>query len=204
MKNKAILVITACSLGAFGCYSTQQNTNTNTAVVQTINANVADVVNNPNSNVVPPPSNSAVPGIPNAPANMKVDKDPTRDAKVQPAPGIPAPDNSEIITTLADKPIQTRVFKNHPQLAKVEVTQDIAAKTKTTKVFLRNGQVKDLPEGRVSDPLTAPAAEILAAVGNVPPGAKPGAETKKAAEGQEQPASDAQPNPPLKQQKRNQ
>ncbi|HZH35620.1 MAG TPA: hypothetical protein VEX64_12315, partial [Pyrinomonadaceae bacterium] len=133
MIRNAIFLSTAISLlAASGCTTTSApsvNTNTNS------NANTAIVVDTSNTsnpiagNVSAPPAatNSSVPGIPNAPSDVKITKeDPTRgNVKIQSA-GTAAPDNSEITIALGENAIETRTFKNHPQLAKVERIQDIA------------------------------------------------------------------------------
>ena len=75
-----------------------------------------------------------------------------------------APDNSEISSRMNDKgePVETRVFKNHPVLTKVERTD---LDNRNIKVYLKNGKVFNLPEGKADNFLTASADEILIAVG---------------------------------------
>ncbi|MDQ4120315.1 MAG: hypothetical protein M3209_02465 [Acidobacteriota bacterium] len=173
MKRKNLLIISALSLSvaATACSTTtapaETNPNTNVAVAQN-NAN-------PIANVPPstPVTNSAVAGIPNAPTNfnMAVKGDPTKNAKVENMAS-PAPDNSEITISLGQYPVETRTFRKHAQLAKVERIQDVANKRTIVKVYLRSGQVKELPENAVQNPMAAPAAEILEAAQNAQP-AKP-------------------------------
>jgi len=75
-----------------------------------------------------------------------------------------APDNSEVSSRMNDKgePLETRIFKKHPVLAKIERTD---LNNQNVKVYLKNGKVVNLPEGRVENFLTAPAENILKAVG---------------------------------------
>ena len=81
------------------------------------------------------------------------------------APAQPAPDNSEVSSVLTNNLVQTRTFKNNPQLLKVEITTIVAENNrKVVKVYLKNGKVKELPEGKISDPLTETADNILKAV----------------------------------------
>ena len=173
MKRKNLLIISALSLSAVAtaCSTTtapgETNANSNVAVLQSNS--------NPIANTAPaasPATNSAVPGIPNAPANANMAKgDPTKNAKVQNITN-PAPDNSEVTFSLGQFPVETRTFKSNAQLAKVERIQDVANKKTIVKVYLRNGQVKELPENVGIDPMRALATEILYAAQNAQP-AKP-------------------------------
>ncbi|MEP6922973.1 MAG: hypothetical protein ABI954_00795 [Pyrinomonadaceae bacterium] len=176
MNRNTILfsVTSALALITLGCggaanenATVNANANSNTAVV--IAANTV----NPTTNVTPPQvGNSSIPGIPNVPGTEKpVSKeDPTRNAKVQTV-SRPGADNSEIFgPTLGADVVETRVFKNNAQIAKIEV---IGINKKTVKVYLRNGQVRELPEGKVGDPLSESAANILKALAGSAPPAKP-------------------------------
>ena len=173
MKRKNLLIISALSLSAVAtaCSTTTApagtNANSNVAVLQSNS--------NPIANAAPaasPATNSAVPGIPNAPANANMAKgDPTKNAKVQNITN-PAPDNSEVTVSLGQFPVETRTFKNNAELAKVERIQDVANKKTIVKVYLRNGQVKELPPNVLGNPMAASAAEILEVARNAQP-AKP-------------------------------
>lgn len=81
----------------------------------------------------------------------------------------PAPDNSEISSTMNSKgvPIETRIFKNNPMLLKTEKTFEDAANP-VTKVYLKNGKVLIVPKGAIAKPETATGDEILRAVGVKP------------------------------------
>ncbi|MCY7376655.1 MAG: hypothetical protein LH472_11905 [Pyrinomonadaceae bacterium] len=81
----------------------------------------------------------------------------------------PAPDNSEISSTMNEKgvPIETRAFKNNPILLKTERTfADI--NNPVTKVYLKNGKVLIVPKGAIADPVTAKGDDFLRAVGVKP------------------------------------
>ncbi len=80
-----------------------------------------------------------------------------------------APDNSEIAVTMNRRgvPIETRIFKNNPRLAKVERTFEDGSNP-VTKVYLKNGKVLMVPKGAISNSATATAAEYLRAVGVEP------------------------------------
>lgn len=91
------------------------------------------------------------------------------DANAPPIPATaatpnPAADNSEISSTMNSKgvPIETRVFKNHPVLAKIERTFEVLDKP-VMKVYLKNGKVLTAPPNAIANPLTATADEILRA-----------------------------------------
>ena len=88
-------------------------------------------------------------------------------------PTRPAPDNSEFSAVLTDMGRETRTFKDHPQLLKVEKL--IEVKKQTIKIYLRGGKVIQLPGEKVPILATAPAAEILRAAGIQTP---TGSETK--------------------------
>jgi len=112
--------------------------------------------NTPSSNTVIniPTNNAAVKKIPMPGKSMQTS-----------APAQPAPDNSEVSSVLTNNLVQTRTFKNNPQLLKVEITTIVAENNrKVVKVYLKNGKVKELPEGKISDPLTETADNILKAV----------------------------------------
>ena len=174
MKRKNLLIISALSLSAVAtaCTTTtapaETNANSNVAVLQSNSNPIANV-----APATPPATNSAVPGIPNAPANMNMAKgDPTKNAKVQNTVVATAPDNSEITISLGQYPVEARTFKSHPQLAKIEKIQDVANKKTIVKIYLRNGQVKEVPENITIEPMSAPAAFIMEVAQNAP-AAKP-------------------------------
>jgi len=79
--------------------------------------------------------------------------------------GVAAPDNSEVTATLARDLVKTRTFKSHPTLVKVEeIMEGGNVNRKTIKVYLKSGAVKEIPDGKIGDPMTVPAADILAAI----------------------------------------
>ncbi len=96
------------------------------------------------------------------------DKNAAPIAAVKASPN-PAPDNSEISSTMNSKgvPIETRVFKNNPMLLKVEKTFEDPVNP-LTKAYLKNGKVLIVPKGALAKPETATGDEILRAVGAKP------------------------------------
>jgi hypothetical protein len=80
----------------------------------------------------------------------------------------PAPDNSEISSTMNNNvPTEIRTFKNNPMLVKMErIFVDV--KNPQIKVYLKNGKVVNVPPGKISNPATVSADEILSAAGIAP------------------------------------
>ena len=80
-----------------------------------------------------------------------------------------APDNSVISTSMNKQgaPIETRTFKDHPMLLKVErVYTDL--KNPTVTVYLKNGKTYDLPKEKIDDIFNVSANDILNAVSVAP------------------------------------
>jgi hypothetical protein len=80
--------------------------------------------------------------------------------------GKAAPDNSEMFAELGEVPIETRVFKNHPQL--IKVVKSGIPPNQTIKVYLKGGRTVDLPGDKITNLGIEPAANILQAVGIQP------------------------------------
>lgn len=154
--------------------STNVGTNVKTAETNNIiNKSVAAAVNQPRANVeIPVNANKIII------QNSTISKDNIRnwDAKKEgvkentPIAGkigkvaTAAPDNSEVSSRMNDKgePLETRVFKNHSVLIKVERTN---LDNRNVKIYLKNGKVLNLPESKADNFLTASADDILTAVG---------------------------------------
>ena len=78
----------------------------------------------------------------------------------------PAPDDSEVKSALGENLVQTRTFRSNPQLDKVEKTTAFVngEPRPSIKVYLKNGQVKEVSASALKDPMSASAADILKAV----------------------------------------
>ena len=78
----------------------------------------------------------------------------------------PLPENSEISTEMNSKGyvLETRTFKDHPVLTKIEKTTITPKKTEL-KVYFKSGKVYAVPEGKLKDFRTASSQEIYQAVG---------------------------------------
>jgi len=144
------------------------NSNANSASVvnqnTAVNLNAANGSSNANAGF--PNINSGMPATPNIPANVAAKDDPTGKIKAQ-LPTASASDDSEVTTALGENLVQTRVFKNQQQIIKVESVTTLGGgkEKKTVKVYLKNGQVRELPEGKIKDAMSEPAANILKAIG---------------------------------------
>jgi hypothetical protein len=76
--------------------------------------------------------------------------------------------DAEIVTTETDGVrTQTRTFKNDPRVERVVVTTDTKTGRRTARVYTTGGQVRDLPEGKVDQALTATGAAVADAAGVV-------------------------------------
>lgn len=170
MNRNAIFLSTVLALAAAGCGGTASApANSNTAAANansnpTLTANVNPNTNNPIANATPEPiKEGKIPGIPDMPGTEKPipKNDPTLNAKPQQIKSA-APDNSEVTTSLDKELVRTRTFKSNPRIAKVEV---FGTDGKLVKVYLKNGQVRELPPGKVADPLVESADNIFKALG---------------------------------------
>ncbi len=138
-----------------------------------VNKTAAASVNQPTANIEPPLNGNV------SIQNFSVSKDnfPTKKGDrivkggvVEPiAPHIEtaelaAPDNSVIISGMNAKgqPVETRTFKNHPVLVKIERTD---LNDGDIKIYLKNGKIAILPESLANNFLTARASDILKVVG---------------------------------------
>jgi hypothetical protein len=164
MKNFYILlfllslgIFSACSSADPGVNSAGNNANTPVNRIDTQN------INAPNANV------NALNPI-GANVNLKASNiQIIKPGKMSPM-GRAAPDNSEIFAELGEVPIETRVFKNHPQL--IKVVKSGIPPNQTIKVYLKGGKTVDLPGDKITNLGTEPAANILQAVG-IQPAAPP-------------------------------
>jgi serine/threonine protein kinase len=82
---------------------------------------------------------------------------------------VAAPDDSEIVTTTDANGVktETRTFKSNPHVARVVVTTD--SNSRRAQVYSHSNEARDLPEGRISNPLEATGDSLALAVGFVSP-----------------------------------
>lgn len=90
-----------------------------------------------------------------------------------------APDDSFIVSGSRGKDfLETRTFKNHPVLAKVEKIMD--GKTIKYKVYLKSGKVVDAPADKMTNMEALAPNNILDAIGMLPkPQTNPQAKTEE-------------------------
>jgi hypothetical protein len=62
---------------------------------------------------------------------------------------------------------QTRTFRNNPRVERVVVTTDTRTGKRTARVYTSGGQVRDLPESKVDEALTATGDAVADAAGFV-------------------------------------
>lgn len=92
-------------------------------------------------------------------------------------PAVTLGDGSEISTILGTKgAIETRTFKNNPQLARLERTTN--GKDVSVKVFLKNGKVVSIAKDKIQNFTNDSAEQILRAAGIEPKPAPQNPETK--------------------------
>lgn len=159
MRNIFLLLLLSivflCSSGCGGTQIASNQSNVNTS-----NVNATPAAANAVNETLTPPANAA-----NANANMPPPTVIKPKASGTPG-GQTAPDNSVVTVSLTKDLVQTRTFKGHPTLLKIEETSpDGDATRKTIKVFLKGGQIKELSPDKIGDPMAEPAAKILAALG---------------------------------------
>lgn len=167
MKKFYVFLILSSIAVLSGCGSSGSTTSSKPATPgNPNNANSVTVIDT----TIPPASNTATaenpipPGFDPTGGNRNVNT-----AKME-APkklGMPAADNSEIFTELAEIPRETRIFKDHPQLLKI-IKSGIPPK-QTVKVYLKNGKVMDMPADQIPNLSAEPALSIINKLGIAPP-----------------------------------
>lgn len=105
----------------------------------------------------------------NANANIQNSVPARRPAPAKTDPLVrPAPDDSEIIAennTDGDL-VETRIFKNHDMIAKVERILTASRRDGRVRIFLKNGRVYELPVSKLKNALKDSPGDIIKAVGS--------------------------------------
>jgi len=168
--RKNFLILFVIFIGfTVGCGGNSSVTNSNSSATVNSGQNNEPINTMPafpaNSNTTVPISNSAPSNYPALPGNVAVKKIPMqRDGATQNGPTQAAPDNSEISSALTENFVQTRTFKNHPQLEKVEATTLTKENNrKVIKVYLKGGKVIEISKDKILDPMVESADNILKA-----------------------------------------
>lgn len=155
----AVIISIAVLIG-FGCSTTPEPDNRKTEIPPTeANTTVASV-NEPGPN-----------NVVNTDSFYERDKRKTRvdanpNAKPEPLVYRAAPENSESATTMTSDGsiLEVRVFKSHPQIAKVEALW-VDPKEKTLKVYLKNGRTVEVTTDRIPNLRDTSSNDILAIAG---------------------------------------
>jgi hypothetical protein len=179
MRNLAItilLALTATLVACSGFFSASNSSNSNAANAELVaapddNANLdidADLEDaNANANVV------------NALPARRPLSTPTPDLLAREAP------DDSVITAENDPDgdlVETRIFKNHDMVAKVERVLPASRRDGTIRVFLRNGKVYEFPVSRMKNALKDSPDDIVRSVGDTVVAAEAQASNKAAAE----------------------
>lgn len=187
IKVSALILVSVVFLG--GC-SSEENTAANTANKKRANSNSqnsAPPVNGETVATTDPNSANAQPV--NAPdrLNEKIEKlrataansaNTGKTSSVKGPPSRPAPEDSTIKAELTDVARETRTFRSHPQILKVEKIHD--GKEGAVKVYLRDGRVFDLSGKSIPSLERETTARILQLVGLAPTPQRPsGGKEKK-------------------------
>lgn len=99
---------------------------------------------------------------------------------IPPPPTRPAPENSEVSTTMGKDGafIETRVFKDHPQILKMEKTWK-SPKDSQIKIWLRNGKMLTIAGDKIESIAAVATATVLSLAGVKPPPPVPPPPTTK-------------------------
>ena len=181
MKNRILILITLTAAAGLACSGSTETAKNSNSPGSASNGNTAV-----NRAAAPgAQSNSAMPAS-NAPgANTSGQKRLVDEPAAQnrpPSQFSEAPEDSTVTSTMNAKGqvYEIRVFRSHPQLAKVEATW-ITPRQKYLELFLRDGNKREVETDKLQNLKTATAAELLqlAGIGTARPAApdksKPGA-----------------------------
>ena len=179
MKEAILLLFVFVTAAlAIGCGGTAEKTaNANNAASGANNSTSANSVlgvdanANPASESEPPAGNIA-----NANTRRQIVD---TSGPVPPPSFKPAAEDSQIAVSMRPdgKILEVRVFKNHPQLAKVESVWD-GKSEKELKFVLRNGKVISKRSDRIENLQTAPTA-VLVEIAGIPPAPPPPASSSR-------------------------
>ena len=165
------------------------NVETNSAAANSANSN-SPITNLPNINSTaetnsPPLQTQSNKSLENSNANnfnspnITINADKIKPKKDElPVGSVAALDDSVIFSESRGRDfVETRTFKNHPVLVKIEKIMN--GKTNVYKVYLKNGKVIDAPEEKMKSYETLSAASILYEIGLQPKPTPNGDEEKK-------------------------
>ena len=152
-----LLLVTALLIACTGYFSGRETANSGSAN-EAVNSLAENANVDPNANAELANANANIQNIPV--------KRPPPTPKEEPLTRI-APDDS-VITAENDPEgdlIETRVFRNHEMLAKVERVLTASRRGGSVRVFLKNGRVYEIPVARLKNALNESPEEIIRTVG---------------------------------------
>jgi len=177
-----LIILTAAVAGACsGSTETAKNSSSSAAASNGNTVANRAAVPGAQSNSAMPASNA--PGV-NVAGQKRLINEPAAPDR-PPSQFSEAPEDSTLTTTMNPKGqvLEIRVFRSHPQLAKVEATW-IGPQQRSVKFFLRNGRTGEVTTATLQDLKTATVAELLEIAGI---GTKGPAATDKSKTGAKQP-----------------
>jgi len=172
MKFFYFVIISIFSISCSSSSTVETNVNSNNSDSAVVSQTNTNVVSQTNTNIEAQADANSYPI-----QNMAVSKRNVRNwgakkggaTDVAPIEATPmsysAPDNSEISSEMNNNvPTEIRTFKDNSMLIKMErIFVDV--KNPQIKVYLKNGKVVNVPPGKISNPATASADDILSAAG---------------------------------------
>lgn len=182
--NGCAAVLAAAAIAISGCggsgesevsASNASDSNT-TTVVKPVQVDPSEV-NSPSAQ----PSGDANANVPFNPIEQErlIKEERARQANIQLPDGVvhpgqraeplarPAPDNSTYSTKLTDVATETRQFRSHPQINKVERITDTNGSR--VKIYLKNGKIVDADPNRFRQIANVSVNEFILAAGLTPP-----------------------------------
>lgn len=179
-----IFLIIIISIAYTGCWGNTSETNPTT-----VNSNSSIQNNSANTTVVASNGETMKPafngetkevekGFP-VPVNANITIATTSEA-VKPTKESPAPDDSTYTADMNKKgqPVETRTFKSHPVLAKVEKIT-ISPRDYVFKIYLKNGKIVESKSDDLKDFRVIAPINILEAIGMKPPPPPPNPDAPK-------------------------
>lgn len=155
---------------------TNSNSTSNSKAPVAVSVDTSDV-NDPQQTSVNSNSETGIAQISNV-ADMKQAKlDKLKSGSGGPAPAgaqplkREAPDNSQYWSILTDVALETRQFRDNPQIGKVEKIND--GRKATVKIYLKTGKVVEVPGEKVPDISRESVTTFITLAGLKPPVAPP-------------------------------
>lgn len=174
-RHSSLLVVILAVIFLSNCASTEADVSNAIATERTDRTSLSNVASS-NSAPKEPSGNSELPAGMTEQQKKRLEEAFAANVQVPEGsvhPGLkakpasrPAPDNSEYFSSLTDVATETRQFKGHPVLNKVE--RITSGKEITLRIHLKNGRVIDADGKNVTNMAVAPASTFMQ-IGGLPP-----------------------------------